>query len=204
MNNNQFKRFIREKIEQYTNENNLITVYIDTTSNSISNVQLIPTPSKMEYAIYNLGDNSIEASTIDIHKPEYKELKLDWGAVSDIVYDGIRFKKENSDNEADGIYALLAYDFESKTVFKIMSSSSVDYVFSMLLSDFLKSFDCKKDDEENTETIVDSDAINTVNSREDTDNLTDSVSSKLIKEEEHNHDNRNHIVGLVGKNKMIM
>lgn len=34
MNNNQFKRFIREKIEQYTNENNLITVYIDTTSNS--------------------------------------------------------------------------------------------------------------------------------------------------------------------------
>lgn len=186
---------------------------IDTTSNSISNVQLIPTPSKMEYAIYNLGDNSIEASTIDIHKPEYKELKLDCGAVSDIVYDGIRFKREHSCDEADGIYALLAYDFESKTVFKIMSSSSVDYVFSMLFSNFLKSFDCKKDDEENTETIVDSDTINTVNSREDTDNLTDSVSSKLIKEEEHNddkemehenHDNRNHIVGLVGKNKMIM
>ena len=186
---------------------------IDTTSNSISNVQLIPTPSKMEYAIYNLGDNSIEASTIDIHKPEYKELKLDWGAVSDIVYDGIRFKKENLDDEADGIYALLAYDFESKTVFRIMSSSSVDYVFTMLFSNFLKSFDCKKDDEENTETIVDSDAINTVNSREETDNLTDSVSSKLIKEEEHNddkeiehenHDNRNHIVGLVGKNKIIM
>lgn len=186
---------------------------IDTTSNSISNVQLIPTPSKMEYAIYNLGDNSIEASTIDIHKPEYKELKLDWGAVSDIVYDGIRFKKENLDDEADGIYALLAYDFESKTVFRIMSSSSVGYIFTMLFSNFLKSFDCKKDDEENTETIVDSDAINTVNSREDTDNLTDSVSSKLIKEEEHNddkemehenHDNRNHIVGLVGKNKMIM
>lgn len=186
---------------------------IDTTSNSISNVQLIPTPSKMEYAIYNLGDNSIEASTIDIHKPEYKELKLDWGAVSDIVYDGIRFKKENLDDEADGIYALLAYDFESKTVFRIMSSSSVSYVFTMLFSNFLKSFDCKKDDEENTETIVDSDAINTVNSREETDNLTDSVSNKLIKEEEHNddkemehenHDNRNHIVGLVGKNKMIM
>ena len=186
---------------------------IDTTRNSISNVQLIPTPSKMEYAIYNLGDNSIEASTIDIHKPEYKELKLDWGAVSDIVYDGIRFKKENSDNEADGIYALLAYDFESMTVFRIMSSSSVGYVFTMLFSNFLKSFDCKKDDEENTETIVDSDAINTVNSREETDNLTDSVSSKLIKEEElnddeeielENHDNRNHIVGLVGKNKMIM
>lgn len=186
---------------------------IDTTSNSISNVQLIPTPSKMEYAIYNLGDNSIEASTIDIHKPEYKELKLDWGAVSDIVYDGIRFKKENSDNDADGIYALLAYDFESMTVFRIMSSSSVDYVLTMLLSDVLKSFDCKKDDEENTETIVDSDAINTVNSREETDNLTDSVSTKLIKEEElnddkeiehYNHDNRNHIVGLVGKNKMIM
>lgn len=186
---------------------------IDTTSNSISNVQLIPTPSKMEYAIYNLGDNSIEASTIDIHKPEYKELKLDWGAVSDIVYDGIRFKKENLDDEADGIYALLAYDFESKTVFRIMSSSSVGYVFTMLFSNFLKSFDCKKDDEENTETIVDSDAINTVNSREETDNLTDSVSNKLIKEEEHNddkemehenHDNRNHIVGLVGKNKMIM
>lgn len=186
---------------------------IDTTSNSISNVQLIPTPSKMEYAIYNLGDNSIEASTIDIHKLEYKELKLDWGAVSDIVYDGIRFKKENLDDEADGIYALLAYDFESKTVFRIMSSSSVGYVFTMLFSNFLKSFDCKKDDEENTETIVDSDAINTVNSREETDNLTDSVSNKLIKEEEHNddkemehenHDNRNHIVGLVGKNKMIM
>ena len=186
---------------------------IDTTSNSISNVQLIPTPSKMEYAIYNLGDNSIEASTIDIHKPEYKELKLDWGAVSDIVYDGIIFKKENLDDEADGIYALLAYDFESMTVFRIMSSSSVDYVFTMLFSNFLKSFDCKKDDEENTETIVDSDAINTVNSREETDNLTDSVSNKLIKEEEHNddkeiehenHDNRNHIVGLVGKNKMIM
>lgn len=117
---------------------------IDTTSNSISNVQLIPTPSKMEYAIYNLGDNSIEASTIDIHKPEYKELKLDWGTVSDIVYDGIRFKKENSDNEADGIYALLAYDFESMTVFRIMSSSSVDYVLTMLLSDVLKSFDCKR------------------------------------------------------------
>lgn len=186
---------------------------IDTTSNSISNVQLIPTPSKMEYAIYNLGDNSIEASTIDIHKPEYKELKLDWGAVSDIVYDGIRFKKENSDNEADGIYALLAYDFESMTVFRIMSSSSVDYVLTMLLSDVLKSFDCKKYDEENTETIVDSYTINTVNSREETDNLTDSVSTKLIKEEEHNddkeiehenHNNRNHIVGLVGKNKMIM
>lgn len=104
----------------------------------------------MVYAIYNLGDNSIEGSTIDIHKQEYKELKLDWGAVSDIVYDGIRFKKENSDNEADGIYALLAYDFESMTVFRIMSSSSVGYIFTML----------------NTETIVDSDAINTVNSRE--------------------------------------
>ena len=188
---------------------------IDTTSNSISNVQLIPTPSKMEYAIYNLCDNSIEASTIDIHKPEYKELKLDWGAVSDILYDGIRFKRENSDNEADGIYALLAYDFKSMTVFKIMSSSSVDYVFTMLLSNFLKSFDCKKDDEENTEIIVDSDTINinTIYPREDTDNLTDSVSTKLIKEEEHNddkkiehenHDNINHIVGLVGKNKMIM
>ena len=186
---------------------------IDTTSNSISNVQLIPTPSKMEYAIYNLGDNSIEASTIDIHKPEYKELKLDWGVVSDIVYDGIRFKKENLDDEADGIYALLAYDFESMTVFRIMSSSSVDYVLTILLSDVLKSFDCKKDDEENTETIVDSDAINTVNSREETDNLTDSVSTKLIKEEEHNddkekehenHDIRNLNVGLVGKNKMIM
>lgn len=188
---------------------------IDTTSNSISNVQLIPTPSKMEYAIYNLCDNSIEASTIDIHKPEYKELKLDWGAVSDILYDGIRFKRENSDNEADGVYALLAYDFKSMTVFKIMSSSSVDYVFTMLLSNFLKSFDCKKDDEENTEIIVDSDTINinTIYPREDTDNLTDSVSTKLIKEEEHNddkkiehenHDNINHIVGLVGKNKMIM
>ena len=186
---------------------------IDTTSNSISNVQLIPTPSKMEYAIYNLGDNSIEVSTIDIHKPEYNELKLDWETASDIIYDGIRFKKENLDDEADGIYALLAYDFESMTVFRIMSSSSVDYVLTMLLSDVLKSFDCKKDDEENTETIVDSDAINTVNSREETDNLTDSVSTKLIKEEEHNddkemehenHDNKNHIVGLVGKNKMIM
>ena len=98
-------------------------------------------------------------------------MKLDWGTISDIVYDGIRFKKENLDDEADGIYALLAYDFESMTVFRIMSSSSVDYVFIMLFSNFLKSFDCKKDDEEI---------------------------------ELENHDNRNHIVGLVGKNKMIM
>ena len=51
------------------------------------------------------------------------------------------------------------------------------------------------------------------NSTEDSDKLTDSISTKLIKEEEHNddkeiehvnHDNINHIVGLVGKNKMIM
>ena len=190
---------------------------IDTTSNSISNVQLIPTPSKMEYAIYNLGDNSIEASTIDIHKPEYKELKLDWGAVSDIVYDGIRFKKENLDDEADGIYALLAYDFESRTVFKIMASSSADNVFNMLLSNFLKSFEPKKADEENTETIVDSDAISSINSTEDSNKMTDSVSTNLIKEEDDNnslslkssetekHDNDgNHMVGLVRKNKMIM
>lgn len=186
---------------------------IDTTSNSISNIHLIPTPSKMEYAIYNLCDNSIEASTINIHKPEYKELKLDWGAVSDIVYDGIRFKRKNSDNEADGIYALLAYDFESKTVFKIMASSTVDYIFSILLSNFLKSFECKNE-EENAETVIDSD---TIKSREDTDKLIDSVSTKLINEEDDNnslslkpsetekHDNDgNHIVGLVVKNKMII
>ena len=176
---------------------------IDTTRNDVSNVQLIPTPSKMEYAVYNVGNNSIEASTIDIHKPEYNELKLDWGTASDIIYDGIRFKKENLDDEADGIYALLAYDFESRTVFKIMASSSADNVFNMLLSNFLKSFEPKKADEENAETIVDSDAISSINSKEDTGKLTDSVSTKLIQEEEHN-DNRNHIVGLVGKNKMIM
>lgn len=186
---------------------------IDTTSNSISNIQLIPTPSKMEYAVYNVGNNSIEASTIDIHKPEYKELKLDWGAVSDIVYDGIRFKKENLDDEADGIYALLAYDFESKTVFKIMASSTVDYIFSMLLSNFLKSFECKNK-EENAETVIDSSTINSIKSREDTDKLIDSVSTKLINEknslslkpsETEKYDNDgNHMVGLVRKNKMII
>lgn len=189
---------------------------IDTTRNSISNVQLIPTPSKMEYAVYNLGNNSIEASTIDIHKPEYKELKLDWETASDIIYDGIRFKKENLDDEADGIYALLAYDFESKTVFKIMASSTVDYIFSMLLSNFLKSFECKNE-EENAETVIDSSTINSIKSREDTDKLIDSVSTKLINEEDDNnslslkpsetekHDNDgNHMVGLVRKNKMII
>ena len=189
---------------------------IDTTSNSISNIQLIPTPSKMEYAVYNLGNNSIEASTIDIHKLEYKELKLDWETASDIVYDGIRFKKENLDDEADGIYALLAYDFESKTVFKIMASSTVDYIFSMLLSNFLKSFECKNE-EENAETVIDSSTINSIKSREDTDKLIDSVSTKLINEEDDNnsfslkpsetekHDNDgNHMVGLVRKSKMII
>ena len=186
---------------------------IDTTSNSISNIQLIPTPSKMEYAVYNVGNNSIEASTIDIHKPEYKELKLDWGTISDIVYDGIRFKKENLDDEADGIYALLAYDFESMTVFRIMASSTVDYIFSMLLSNFLKSFECKNE-EENSETVIDSSTINSIKSREDTDKLIDSVSTKLINEknslslkprETEKHDNDgNHMVGLVRKNKMII
>ena len=34
MNNNQFKRFIREKIEDCCRENNLFTVYIDTTTNN--------------------------------------------------------------------------------------------------------------------------------------------------------------------------
>ena len=186
---------------------------IDTTSNSISNIQLIPTPSKMEYAVYNVGNNSIEASTIDIHKPEYNELKLDWETASDIIYDGIRFKKENLDDEADGIYALLAYDFESKTVFKIMASSTVDYIFSMLLSNFLKSFECKNE-EENAETVIDSSTINSIKSREDTDKLIDSVSTKLINEknslslkpsETEKHDNDgNHMVGLVRKNKMII
>ena len=94
-----------------------------------------------------------------------------------------------------------------------MASSSADNVFNMLLSNFLKSFEPKKADEENSETIVDSDAINSINSKEDTGKLTDSVSTKLIKEEEHNddkekehenHDIRNLNVGLVGKNKMIM
>ena len=186
---------------------------IDTTSNSISNIQLIPTPSKMEYAVYNVGNNSIEASTIDIHKLEYNELKLDWETASDIIYDGIRFKKENLDDEADGIYALLAYDFESKTVFKIMASSTVDYIFSMLLSNFLKSFECKNE-EENAETVIDSSTINSIKSREDTDKLIDSVSTKLINEknslslkpsETEKHDNDgNHMVGLVRKNKMII
>ena len=110
-----------------------------------------------------------------------------------------------------------------------MASSSADNVFNMLLSNFLKSFEPKKADEENAETIVDSDAISSINSKEDTGKLTDSVSTKLIKEdtgkltdsvstklikeEEHNddkekehenHDIRNLNVGLVGKNKMIM
>lgn len=130
-----------------------------------------------------------------------------------ILDDGIRFKRERSCDEADGIYVLLAYDFESRTVFKIMASSSADNVFNMLLSNFLKSFESKKADEENAETIVDSDTISSINSTEDSNKLTDSVSTKLIKEEEHNddkekehenHDGTNHIVGLVGKNKMIM
>lgn len=110
-----------------------------------------------------------------------------------------------------------------------MASSSADNVFNMLLSNFLKSFESKKADEENAETIVDSDAISSINSKEDTckltdsvstklikedtGKLTDSVSTKLIKEEEHNddkekehenHDIRNLNVGLVGKNKIIM
>lgn len=202
---------------------------IDTTSNDVSNVQLIPNPYKMEYAVYNLTSNSIELCTIDIHSSKYSELKLDWNAIGNILDDGIRFKREHSCDEADGIYVLLAYDFESRTVFKIMASSSADNVFNMLLSNLLKSFEPKKADEENAETIVDSGAISSINSKEDTgkltdsvstklikedtSKLTDSVSTKLIKEEEHNddkekehenHDIRNLNVGLVGKNKMIM
>lgn len=34
MNNNQFKRFIRETVESCCEENDLITIYIDTSSNS--------------------------------------------------------------------------------------------------------------------------------------------------------------------------
>ena len=34
MNNNQFKRFIREKIELYCTNNGYITIYIDTTTNN--------------------------------------------------------------------------------------------------------------------------------------------------------------------------
>ena len=202
---------------------------IDTTRNDVSNVQLIPNPYKMDYAVYNLTSNSIELCTIDIHSSKYGELKLDWDTIVNILDDGIRFKREHSCDEADGIYVLLAYDFESRTVFKIMASSSADNVFNMLLSNFLKSFEPKKADEENAETIVDSDAISSINStedsnkltdsvstnliKEDTGKLTDSVSTKLIKEEEHNddkekeyenHDIRNLNVGLVGKNKMIM
>ena len=190
---------------------------IDTTSNDVSNVQFIPNPSKMEYAVYNLTMNSIELCTIDIHSSKYSELKLDWNAIGNILDDGIRFKREHSCDEADGIYVLLAYDFESRTVFKIMASSSADNVFNMLLSNFLKSFEPKKADEENAETIVDSDAISSINSKEDTSKLTDSVSTKLIKEEDDNnslslkssetekHDNDgNHMVGLVRNNKMIM
>lgn len=190
---------------------------IDTTSNDVSNVQFIPNPSKMEYAVYNLTMNSIELCTIDIHSSKYSELKLDWNAIGNILDDGIRFKREHSCDEADGIYVLLAYDFESRTVFKIMASSSADNVFNMLLSNFLKSFEPKKADEENAETIVDSDAISSINSTEDSNKLTDSVSTNLIKEEDDNnslslkssetekHDNDgNHMVGLVRKNKMIM
>ena len=190
---------------------------IDTTSNDVSNVQFIPNPSKMEYAVYNLTMNSIELCTIDIHSSKYSELKLDLNAIGNILDDGIRFKREHSCDEADGIYVLLAYDFESRTVFKIMASSSADNVFNMLLSNFLKSFESKKADEENIETIVDSDTISSINSKEDTCKLTDSVSTKLIKEEDDNnslslkssetekHDNDgNHMVGLVRNNKMIM
>lgn len=190
---------------------------IDTTSNDVSNVQFIPNPSKMEYAVYNLTMNSIELCTIDIHSSKYSELKLDWNAIGNILDDGIRFKREHSCDEADGIYVLLAYDFESRTVFKIMASSSADNVFNMLLSNFLKSFESKKADEENIETIVDSDTISSINSKEDTCKLTDSVSTNLIKEEDDNnslslkssetekHDNDgNHMVGLVRNNKMIM
>lgn len=190
---------------------------IDTTSNDVSNVQFIPNPSKMEYAVYNLTMNSIELCTIDIHSSKYSELKLDWNAIGNILDDGIRFKREHSCDEADGIYVLLAYDFESRTVFKIMASSSADNVFNMLLSNFLKSFESKKADEENIETIVDSDTISSINSKEDTCKLTDSVSTNLIKEEYDNnslslkssetekHDNDgNHMVGLVRNNKMIM
>lgn len=190
---------------------------IDTTSNDVSNVQFIPNPSKMEYAVYNLTMNSIELCTIDIHSSKYSELKLDWNAIGNILDDGIRFKREHSGDEADGIYVLLAYDFESRTVFKIMASSSADNVFNMLLSNFLKSFESKKADEENIETIVDSDTISSINSKEDTCKLTDSVSTNLIKEEDDNnslslkssetekHDNDgNHMVGLVRNNKMIM
>lgn len=190
---------------------------IDTTSNDVSNVQFIPNPSKMEYAVYNLTMNSIELCTIDIHSSKYSELKLDWNAIGNILDDGIRFKREHSCDEADGIYVLLAYDFESRTVFKIMASSSADNVFNMLLSNFLKSFEPKKADEENAETIVDSDAISSINSTEDSNKLTDSVSTNLIKEEDDNnslslkssetekHDNDgNHMVGLVRNNKMIM
>lgn len=190
---------------------------IDTTINDVSNVQFIPNPSKMEYAVYNLTMNSIELCTIDIHSSKYSELKLDWNAIGNILDDGIRFKREHSCDEADGIYVLLAYDFESRTVFKIMASSSADNVFNMLLSNFLKSFEPKKADEENAETIVDSDAISSINSTEDSNKLTDSVSTNLIKEEDDNnslslkssetekHDNDgNHMVGLVRNNKMIM
>lgn len=190
---------------------------IDTTSNDVSNVQFIPNPSKMEYAVYNLTMNSIELCTIDIHSSKYSELKLDWNAIGNILDDGIRFKREHSCDEADGIYVLLAYDFESRTVFKIMESSSADNVFNMLLSNFLKSFESKKADEDNAETIVDSDTISSINSKEDTCKLTDSVSTNLIKEEDDNnslslkssetekHDNDgNHMVGLVRNNKMIM
>ena len=34
MNNNQFKKFIRDKIEDYCREENLVPIYIDTTSNN--------------------------------------------------------------------------------------------------------------------------------------------------------------------------
>lgn len=71
-----------------------------------------------------------------------------------------------------------------------------------------------KNEEENSETVIDSSTINSIKSREDTDKLIDSVSTKLINEEDDNnslslkqsetekHDNDgNHMVGLVRKNK---
>ena len=146
---------------------------IDTTSNDVSNVQFIPNPSKMEYAVYDLTSNSIELCTIDIHSSKYGEVRLDRDTIVNILDDGIRFKREHSCDEADGIYVLLAYDFESRTVFKIMASSSADNVFNMLLSNFLKSFESKKADEDNAETIVDSEAISSINSTEDSNKLTD-------------------------------
>ena len=123
--------------------------------------KILEEAEKTNIEVLSITDHNTINCYKELEKINIKDIfkgKIIPGVEFSTVFDGVMFH-------------LLAYDFESMTVFRIMSSSSVDYVFIMLFSNFLKSFDCKKDDEEI---------------------------------ELENHDNRNHIVGLVGKNKMIM